>query len=140
MRKKRGQTWSIDLVLGVVIFILVVAVFYTLIIREPEPRASSLQEKAEFISNRLDADVGTEVSYAIVKDKDIDASGVQQLIQEGADYQELKEKLGLDEDFCIYLEDENGNVVPMEDSSGNLVNGVGSPDITIGGLPCGSIV
>ncbi len=133
MQRKRGQTWSIDLVLGVVIFTLVVTVFYTLITKEAQPGTDTLQRDAEMISNKLDAGTGTATQYAIIKDRTIDSTKVNNL--KDADYQTLKDYLGVDEDFCIYVEDENGNVVPLGDKIG-----VGSPDIYVGDLPCGSTV
>ena len=48
------------------------------------------------------------------------------------DYEQIKAYLGIDGDFVINFEDQNGNVVPM----GSKLC-VGSKDAQISGVPCG---
>ena len=48
------------------------------------------------------------------------------------EYQQIKEELELEHDFCIYIADEEGNPVIVYDH----VIGIGSPDIKVAGKPC----
>jgi hypothetical protein len=48
------------------------------------------------------------------------------------DYEEVKSMLGIKNDFCIYFEDANENVMKIDDI--NL--GIGSSKIYINGEPC----
>lgn len=51
---------------------------------------------------------------------------------ESIGYENLKEELGVESDFCIYFEDINGMVV----KAGNFNSGLGSNKITVNGEPC----
>ena len=48
------------------------------------------------------------------------------------DYESIKENLGLSRDFCIYFEDENGELIFMREDT----VGLGSPAIEINKRPC----
>lgn len=51
----------------------------------------------------------------------------------GMAYNELKEEFHVDNEFCIYFEDEKGNIIDMEG-----VRSIGSSEIEINGVPCGN--
>ena len=53
-------------------------------------------------------------------------------------YRDLKGKLGIKNDFCIYFEDEDGNLVNISDLVGIQVAGIGSPNATVSGMMCGN--
>ncbi|MBI2651476.1 hypothetical protein HYX01_03325 [Candidatus Woesearchaeota archaeon] len=47
-------------------------------------------------------------------------------------YEELKNKLELSSDFCIFFEDTTGNLVKIDD----MISGIGSDKIYVNGYPC----
>ena len=47
-------------------------------------------------------------------------------------YHELKSRLRMEGDFCIYFEDEKGNIVLIN----NSYKGIGASNINISGTPC----
>ena len=50
----------------------------------------------------------------------------------GEDYKTIKERIRTEKDFCIFLEDENGDIVYI--SPGQL--GIGSDKIKVSDVPC----
>ena len=48
------------------------------------------------------------------------------------EYNEIKDMMGVKSDFCIYFEDEDGNIVETDD----INPGIGSGRIYINGKPC----
>jgi len=129
-KKGGGQTWSLDLILAAGIFILVLIAFYAIFSNDSSGNSQKdLEKSAEEIIISLDANSGKQKS-AVVVDGKIDENKLTELSQE--DYQELKRILGVSDDFCIYIEDENGRIIPI---NGTFV-GVGGDSITIDGTPC----
>lgn len=110
--KFKAQSWSIDVALGVLVFIVAFFIVYALSGSNPNEKASSLKQDASVVIKQV--------------------SSQQELNDlKSSSYKDLKQKFKVDGDFCIYLEDEKGNLIPM----GNQ-RGIGSSDITLAGLPC----
>ena len=116
-KRKLGELW---LVLVVAIVIVVTSLL--------TPQSDEgLQEEAETILDELTN--GDEHTFA-----------VNGILQEeiltrisGMSYKELKDSLNVENDFCIYFEDESGNLVEIKDG----LRSVGSDAIVINGRPCG---
>lgn len=47
-------------------------------------------------------------------------------------YDDFKKSINAKNDFCIYFEDEKGNIVLIN----NSYKGIGSPSINLSGIPC----
>jgi len=116
-KKNAGELW---LVLAVAIFI---AVFSMLTPQSDE----GLQEEAEIILDELTN--GDEHTFAV---NDVFQEEILAKIS-GMSYKELKDSLNIENDFCIYFEDEGGNLVEIKDG----FRSVGSDAIVINGRPCG---
>ena len=116
-KKNAGELW---LVLAVAIFI---AVFSMLTPQSDE----GLQEEAEIILDELTN--GDEHTFAV---NDVFQEEILAKIS-GMSYKELKDSLNIENDFCIYFEDEDGNLVEVKDG----LRSVGSDAIFIDGRPCG---
>ena len=108
-------------------FILVVAIFIVIFSMIVQENDEGLQEEAETILDELTN--GDEHTFA-----------VNGILQEeiltrisGMSYKELKDSLNVENDFCIYFEDESGNLVEIKDG----LRSVGSDAIVINGRPCG---
>ena len=69
-------------------------------------------------------------SVAVVDQNTINKTKLEQLV--ASDYETLKEQLRINSEFCIYLEDENGDIIYMDPAT----IGKGSDTINISGVPC----
>ena len=130
-----GQAWSIDAIVGVFLFIIIViSVIAFSFSRGQDARSGELEVDGERIYSSLsNKDTGPVLDQRKVNpDELVDLSKLS--------YQELKARMGISSDFCIYLVDENGNLEYINgsniDSDGTIV-GLGSPKVTINGVRCG---
>lgn len=124
--KSKAQSWSIDVIIGVIIFIGAFFVVYALLNSNPETKASNLKDEASAVVKK----VTSEGSLKIVDGNEVNESKLNEL--KNLPYDELKRILAIEGDFCIYFEDDKGNLVLID----NSYKGVGSQNIVIGGTPC----
>ncbi len=110
--KSKAQSWSIDVALGALVFIVAFFIVHALSGSNPNEKASSLKQDGSVVIKQV--------------------SSQQELNDlKGSSYDELKRKFKVEGDFCIYLEDDKGNLIPIGEQ-----RGIGSSDITLAGLPC----
>ena len=123
VKNKRGQTWSFDLIVAVIVFIVVVGIFYSVLNKSNEGviDTQALESNAKSISHQLNCDVSPVHPPCFIENGEINQ--VKLAAVAALDYDELKELLGTDEDFCIYLLDEEDRVIPVVDES---TPGIGS--------------
>lgn len=121
---KKAQAWSVDIALAVVIFLVAFIIFYTTLGPKSDTKVKGLQKEGAVVIKQL---VSGESSIRIVENNKIDINKLKEL-----SYEELKRELRAEGDFCIYIEDEKGNVVQI--ASG--VYGRGSPSIEVSGNVC----
>jgi len=125
--KSKAQSWSIDIALGAVIFIGAFFIFYALLNENPNTKASKLKEDATFVIKQATVKGGVIV---IVNNDEINVSKVNEL--KNLSYDEIKRRLRVDSDFCLYLEDDKGYLVLIN----NSYKGVGASIINLSGTPC----
>ena len=125
--KLKAQSWSIDVVLGIIIFMVAFFIFYSILNSNPNATASNLKEQASIIIKQTTAE-GSAV--AIIDNQELNITKFSQL--KNLSYDELKRTLRVEGDFCIYLEDEQGNILLVN----NSYRGIGSPNINLSGAPC----
>ena len=118
---------------------VILILFFGIISSMSNPRKGKLSKDAELITKALTG----EGDSAIVKDNRVEQSKIQEFAIDPEQYEALKQQLGVQGDFCIYFEDNEGNLVPVqvaEDTDGNpeFVNGVGSDGAIINDHPCGT--
>lgn len=130
-RLKRGQTWSFDLIVAVILFIVVVALFYTFLSGDKYgDNVEGLETSVRTINSRLDCDISSDDGVCIIQKGKLSTTKVASL--SSTDYDDLKVELGITGDFCIYLKDANGALIPMAGKAGIgkdtllLVNASGS--------------
>lgn len=123
----KAQSWSIDIILGVFIFIGAFFVFYALLGENPNTKAANLKEDASTVIKQL---VSGGSPQRIVDNNEINLSKVNEL--KNLSYDELKRRLRIEGDFCIYIEDEKGNIVLIN----NSYKGIGAPTINLSDTPC----
>lgn len=128
---KKAQTWSVDLVLGVVIFLLVIVIIYSLIASRPN-KENQLRDDADKIYVNLAGDKASAEENnlgevpKIIEGNEISAEELEELYSE--DYQALKEKFGITSDFCIMVITDDNALI---DFNGNSSIG-DNKSITIG--------
>ncbi len=125
---KKGQTWSTDALVAVVLFIMAAIMLYYLSGTGSGSKVSdSLQRDSETLPRTLGSEQNS--SAAFVKGTKIDTERLAAITN--MSYESIKDQLGLDSDFCIYLEDEKGNLIPLDGKMG-----VGSPYANLSGKGC----
>ncbi len=126
----KAQTVSTDALIAMALFIIVIIFFFSLSTDTAEERkVNSLQ----FESTKLVSSVtgSRNASSAFVSGTKVSESRIGQLAD--LNYERLKDVFGVHADFCIYFEDEEGNVINV---TGNKT-GIGSSHIKVGGVACG---
>ena len=124
--KKKSQAWSFDVILAVIIFVGAFFICYFLLKPQTENTVDVLRDDAEFIAREILSEASP---INVVENGVINETKLEQLV---GNYSKLKSRVRVLNDFCIYLEDQRGNVVYLK--SGGA--GVGSPKINISGVPC----
>ena len=127
---KKAQTWSVDLIIGVVIFLLLIVIIYSLIVSSPQ-NENKLRTEADTIYNKLEAQRNPESSLpTFIKGNTLSLEDLALLSDEAQyTYEKIKAELGIAGDFCIVLVDRYGGI--MNVSSERTAIGSGS-DLTIG--------
>ena len=130
LKTKKSQAWSFDVILAVIIFVGAFFTFYALLKPQTQKNVDTLQQDAESIANEL---LSESSSLNIIQNGTIINEAKLQL-HLNEDYPALKSSVRVEGDFCIYLEDQDGNIIYISQSP--PVSGVGSPKISISNVPC----
>lgn len=123
----KAQSWTIDITLGIVVFMAAFFVFYALLNANPSAKASNLKDEASSVIRQVASE---EAPFRVVDGDEVNVSRLNEL--KNLSYDELKRSLRVEGEFCIYFEDEKGNLVLIN----NSYRGIGSPDINLSGTPC----
>lgn len=127
-----------DLIIATVLFALVFAGFYgfvTSLLVEPEDR--SLAQQAALIGAALSE---RRSPLQVIDAQQIDITKLGNISD--LQYNELKAKLGIKDDFCLYFEDGQGNLVEISPGKKSIGKGtLGDNAVLITGgkeIPCGA--
>ncbi|TAL56726.1 MAG: hypothetical protein EPN86_02555 [Nanoarchaeota archaeon] len=120
---RKGQIISIDLVIAIVIFVtIIVGFFYVIQIFSQRDQTAALKQQVENLPSSLQENSS---KVAFIEGNEIN---IQRLIQFARmNYSEIQNELGITSDFCVYIEDEKGNIIPIDGKAG-----VGSDKVQIG--------
>jgi hypothetical protein len=138
MFKKRGhgQSWSLDIILAVVIFVLVIGIFYAVLGSNKTDKTQELSLESKTVVSYLDAaNSQSSNNLTVISGGEIETDTLKTLYE--SDYEELKKELGIKGEFCIYLVDQYGRIVSVNTSSGDI-GSFGNSNFTINQKPCGS--
>lgn len=136
---RKGQAWSVDLVIGVLIFLLVIGVFYVVLINKSNSDTTQLKIASETVATKLvdDPAVGIVEGDAIQQEK------LEDMLQK--EYDSLRQQFGINSEFCIFLEDDKGNIINITytnetDTLTYTTIGIGpnNNDLKLAGMPCGT--
>jgi hypothetical protein len=130
---KRAQTWSVDLVLGVVIFLLIIVIIYSLIASR-DTNNSQLRDDADKIYLYLNENDNNRNLPNVVNGSTLSEEELTKLYR--MDYNELKQTLGITSDFCIIVVTDNNALVNV---SGKSSIGNGEDVLLAPNIYCGDI-
>mgnify|MGYP001572098912 CR=1 FL=1 len=124
---QKSQTFSMDIILAVIVFAVAAAVFYSLLSGGPSTKAGPLKEEASIVIKQVASE---ESPLSVIINETISTDKLNEL--KSLSYDELKRRFRIEGDFCIFLEDEEGNIILID----NNYKGIGSPNIDLSGTPC----
>lgn len=127
-KNKKGQSLSTD-ILVVVIIVLFGALFLVMNKINSEQEGPSFEEKYQLASQDAKTIVSNLKTNEIIDSENV--INVERLMTLNQD--ELRNELGIKNDFCIVFE-KDGNLVKIDPE--NNVNGIGSKEIIVNGVPC----
>ncbi len=123
--KKKGQNWSLEVVLALGLFMILFVTMITLLFLQPSTQQEPIERVGDSLSSFFFPSYDFESNqFSFVKDNVVQKDRLLEL--NNTDYESLKDELGIDEDFCIII----------EDSDGNITYQFGSGNIQIGSNPC----
>ncbi len=126
---KKAQTWSMDLIGAIMLFILIIgSVAFISISMSHKESVDELKSKAQVIYKGISSD--GDVKF--IDGSQVDVPALCSTIQKS--YEDIKKEIGISEDFCIYFVDENGNLIYLDNNS--EIPGIGSPRFKINGKAC----
>ncbi|MFH1591319.1 MAG: hypothetical protein ABIC95_05330 [archaeon] len=132
---RRGQTWASDLMLAIAIFLVAFIIFfYVLNASRDATDIESLKKEGQTLHLRFVRGI-SDSNISFIIDNTVDTTtlaGVSTM-----DYQELKNILGVQHDFCVYFEDHQGYLINISAFTGEKPIGIGSSDMLIAGEHCG---
>jgi len=123
---KKAQTWSIDVMIAVGIFIVVVILFFYIINQSKTTKTEDLTTEGETIPDILISSEPKENLSAVVENI-VDQGKLDELA--GKSYEDLKKELGIKGDFYIHFEDEEGNIIYINKEE--EIIGIGSGEVKI---------
>lgn len=134
LQDNKGQTVSTDALIGIALFLIVVIFFISVgtdLFVEDE--SISVEKDATQLSSAVETSKG---SSALIDGIKVDEVALDDL--SNLSYNELKDALGTEADFCIFFEDGEGNIVPINNETSGL-SGIGSADVVVAGNYCGNL-
>ena len=139
MRNKRNkifgnlssQAFSMDIMLAIIIFIGTVFFFYAILNTTQGSKSDELQNEA---SKVLTGILSKDSGVGITDGTKINTTKLEQLL---GNYSGIKSKLKVKNEFCIYFEDESGNIIYVNISQNKNYTGIGSEIINVSNIPCG---
>ena len=118
---KKGQVWSLELSVTIMIFLFALVIFAGLILKKGS-NVSNLSSDAEKTMMAL----SSSSDNAVIENNVLNKTKAGSL-----NYSQLKRELGLKNDVCIYFEDKNGRLISLSGT-----NAVGDSSVQVNGQPC----
>ena len=117
--------------ISVLVFVLgVVILLYFLLFSSGKHVIEQLKIESETIPLRISSSKTATDNLAFVIDGKVDKNKLNDIA--GMNYPQLKSQLGVRNEFCIYIEDKDGNIVNISgDIEKEYVTGVGNPEFRI---------
>lgn len=122
MFQKKGQNWSLELIIVISVFtiIVILSFFYMSFLQQED--TSNVMRSSDRIMSSVENDV------RLIRNNEIDSFTLSDL--EGKSSEELAELFGVSGDVCISFRDLDGNLIVL--NNGNLTIGA-NDDFVCGG-------
>ncbi|MAE42202.1 hypothetical protein CMO93_00395 [Candidatus Woesearchaeota archaeon] len=127
---KNSQAWSFDIMLAVIIFIGTIFFFFAILNKAPGTKVDELEQDASRIIEDM---VSDDFEFRVTDGDKVNVTKLGDLI---GNYSDIKSKLKIENEFCIFFEDEDGNIIYINISENRNYTGIGSGIINVGGIPC----
>lgn len=124
----KSQAWSIEVMIAVVIFMGVIFLFFSLLSSGPGTKEKELEEDAARVISDIYSD---DPVIGILDGNRINSTKLEDIL--GMNYSDIKGQLKLRNDFCLYFEDENGDIIYLNYTH----SGIGSSSINVSNVSCG---
>ncbi len=126
---KRAQTWSTDAIIAISLFIGVLIVFFYIAgFLSQNQKIDELTAEGEKIPQGLTFSKNVS-GLAFIEGSKIDREKLQSFA--GREYEEVRKLLGVKNNFCLHIEDAEGNLVRIDGKVG-----LGSEKVLLNGTPC----
>ncbi|MBI2647353.1 hypothetical protein HYW99_02660, partial [Candidatus Woesearchaeota archaeon] len=97
----KSQTWSLDIILGVLVFVAAFFIFYIILGSSQPSNVKNLKEEASIVIKQVASD---DNLLSVINNNEVNESKLHEL--KNLSYEELKRRLRITSDFCIYFEDD----------------------------------
>ena len=126
-----SQAFSMDIMLAIIIFLGTIFFFYAILNNTQGSKTAELQDEA---SKVLTGIVSKDSGVGITDGTKINTTKLEEML---GNYSNIKSKLKVKNDFCIYFEDEDGNIIYINITQSKNYTGAGSEIINVSNIPCG---
>lgn len=125
---RQGQSWSMDIVIAVVVFGFVALAIGSFVLLN-QPDAERLERNSQIVIANLATDFNG--CGPVLRGNQLNRTNLECLFEQ--DYEEFKQATGARNDFCVFLEDEQGNLWTFQNGQ---LRAWGSSRVNVGGDPC----
>ncbi|MBN1157680.1 hypothetical protein JXA85_08740 [Candidatus Woesearchaeota archaeon] len=135
---KKSQTWSTDVMIATVLFVIIfIGLVYIVSMNASSRVVNELKDESKIIPAKIVYSPTTagNLSTSFIVNNKVDKERLRAVSE--LSYAQMKSVLGVKHDFCIYLEDEYGNMINISDVTADKSPCIGSPNATLNGAPCG---
>ena len=126
-KSRHSQAWSMDIMIAVVLFIGALIFFGGYFLFAKDSASADLKKEAKLVLDTLTSPGSSE---RITDANVINDSRLAQFLT--TDYNTLKQDLRIQNNFCVYLQDEEGNIIYLNSTA----TGKGDPSINVSDIPC----
>ena len=131
LRNLKSQAFSMDIMLGVLIFLGTIVFFFLVLSNTQDDKVKELEQEASILAKEL---VSEESDLRVVDGKRVNTTKVENLL---GNHSDIKKNLRLKNDFCVFFEDNDGNILFINTSANKNYSGLGSDIINVSNIPCG---
>ncbi len=128
--KHNAQTISVDALIAIALFMIAIIFFFSLS-NDAKEGSGVVDLKSESAKLILALSGAKNNSDTLLIGSKVNERKLKELSE--LNYSHLKDSLGVDADFCIHFEDDEGNVVNVSGSK----TGLGTELVVVGGTSCG---
>ena len=118
-----------DVIIASIVFMAAFFAFYALLNRNTTLGPEELKDEASILIREMSS---PDAPLRIIDNNELNITKLNDL--KNLTYNELKRRLRVSSDFCIFLENERGELILLN----NSYKGIGAPSINISGTPCNS--